>query len=155
MQTKIEIIEQDNTLRVTGPYSEENNTRWRSLGGKFSGGAWILPDNDTSRETVAELFGTKSEEVDVLVPKSKTSGYQILQIGGYVLAQRRDRDSRVQMPDGVSLAAGEFSSSGGSRKSPAVCAASDVVFRLRCRKSFADAHGLEPAAPTSKPTIDI
>lgn len=146
MQTQIEI--QAGKIVLNGPYSEKNNEVWRSVGGKFAGGNWVLPDCETARLAVAELFGVRSEEVDALVPYGKWSGYQILQIGGYVLAQRRGRDYRVQMPSDVSLASGAFAERGGSVRNPSVAPSSDVVFRLRCRRSFAERHGLTiTAAP--------
>ena len=154
MQTQINV--EEGKIIVAGPYSELNNARWRELGGKFTGGNWVLPDTSTAREVVAELFGAKSEEVEVLVPAAKANGYQIVQVGGYVLAQRRERDYRVQMPDGVSLEAGRFSSSGGSRKSPSVGLTTDMVFRLRCRRTFAEAHGLQVAqTPAAGASIEV
>lgn len=155
MQTQIQV--QDGKIIITGPYSEDNNRQWRELGGKFAGGNWVLPDNDTTRAKVAERFGAKSDEVDVLVPASKLRDGQIVQIGGYVLAQRRGRDYRVQMPDDVSLSGGSFSSSGGSVKNPRVSLGSDIVFRLRCRGSFAEANGLEIASAlnTMTPSVEI
>ncbi len=155
MQTQITV--QDGKILVSGPYSETNNARYRAHGGKFAGGNWVLPDNDATRATIAELFGTKSEEVEVLISASALSDGQIVQIGGYVLAQRRGRDYRVQMPDGVALDAGNFRESGGSVKNPRVGIDDDMVFRLRCRKSFAEAHGLTiaPTAADSPPSIEI
>lgn len=152
MQTTIQV--NDGKIIITGPYSETNNQEWRQLGGKFAGGDWVLPDNDTVRATIVELFGSKSDEVDALVTVTDIpyTGGQIVQIGGYVLAQRRGRDYRVQMPEDVSLEAGSFRSSGGSHKNPRVALDPDVVFRLRCRRSFAETHRLEiaPAAQASK-----
>lgn len=148
MQTKIELI--DGTVIVQGPFSAINNEIYRSLGGKFSEGAWHLPDNDTTRTKVVDLFGTKSEEIEALVPASAVGDGQIVQVGGYVLASRRGRDWRVQLADGVSLAAGQFSSSGGSMKSPRVNVSSEIVFRLRCRKSFAESRGLVLAQDTAE-----
>jgi hypothetical protein len=155
MQTTINV--NDGKIIITGPYSEDNNKAWRELGGRFAGGNWVLPDNETARARIAELFGTRSDEVDAYVPCDKIphSSGQIVQIGGYVLAQRRGRDYRVQMPDDVSLAAGTFRASGGSVKNPSVALDSDVVFRLRCRRSFAEAQGLEIAPATTASAIDI
>lgn len=152
MQVKIEVIE--GTVHVVGPYSTENNDVWRSLGGKFTGGRWVMPDNETTRQKIAAMFGTKSEEVEVLVPNERLTDGEIVQIGGYVLAQRRGRDSRVEMPDGVSLAAGYFPSSGGSMKHPRVGIGEGNVFRLKCRRSFAEANGLELAVE-KEPSIEI
>ena len=90
MQVKIEVIE--GTVHVVGPYSTENNDVWRSLGGKFTGGRWVLPDNETTRQKIAKMFGAKSEEVEVFVPNERLTDGEIVQIGGYVLAQRRGRD---------------------------------------------------------------
>jgi len=154
MQTTITPL--DNKITLSGPYSEENNRVWRELGGKFGNGSWMLPDNDTARARIVELFGAKSDEVDALVPYDKipTKG-SICQIGGYVLAQRRGRDYRVQMPDDVSLATGTFRSSGGSVKNPSVSLDYDVVFRLRCRRSFAEANGLEIATSSPVSSVEI
>lgn len=148
MQTQIEV--KDSKILVTGPYSETNNKKWRELGGKFQSGSWELPDNDTSRAIVAELFGAKSEEVEVIIPADSLFDGSIVQIGGYVLAQRKGRDYRVQMPDGVSLASGSFKASGGSMKNPRVALDSETSFRLCCRKYFAEAQGLEIAPPVSE-----
>lgn len=154
MQMTISVA--DGNISVTGPFSEYNITTWRSLGGKFAGGAWLLPDNDTVRSLIAEMFGEKSEEMDALVPYDKIprSYGDTAQLGGYVLAQRRGRDRPVQMPDGVALAAGSFRASGGSVKSPQVALDGGVVFRLRCRRSFAEANGLEIATSPAS-AIDI
>ena len=147
MQVKIEVME--GTVHVVGPYSTENNDVWRSLGGKFTGGRWVMPDNETTRQKIAAMFGAKSEEVEVLVPNERlderlTDG-EIVQIGGYVLAQRRGRDRHVEMPDGVSLASGYILSSGGSMRHPRVGIGEGDIFRLKCRKSFAEANCLKLA----------
>ena len=145
MKTQIEIEVGSESLMVRGPYSDSNNSKYRTLGGKFTDGRWQLPDNETTREKLAELFGSKSELVEVKVPVNHASvfGYGTLQIGGYVLATRRYRDGRVEMPHGVSVASGGFPSSGGSQKSPRVCPDDETVLRLTCRESFANSHGLE------------
>lgn len=152
MQVKIEVME--GTVHVVGPYSTENNDVWRSLGGKFTGGRWVMPDNETTRQKIAEMFGAKSEEVEVFVPNEKLTDDNIVQIGGYVLAQRRGRDRHVEMPDGVSLASGYFLSSGGSMRHPRVGIGEGDIFRLKCRKSFADANCLKLAVE-KEPSIEI
>lgn len=143
MQTEIKI--ENGTICIRGPFSADNNIVYRSAGGKFSGGCWLLPDTDTNRAKIVELFGERSDEVDALVPANKCGDGQQVQIGGYVLAERRERDWIVKMPDGVSLESGEFTSSGGSVKNPRVNVRSGMVFRLRCRQSFAERKGLDLA----------
>lgn len=152
MQTQINVTTEG--IIIAGPYSAENNDVWRSLGGKFAGGAWIVPDNATSRETVAKLFGAKSDLVDVLIPSAVTGRGAIAQIGGYVLASRRGRDYAAKLADGVSLAAGRLPASGGSVKNPSVAAGPDVVYRLRCRVSFALENNLEIAG-NEPATVEI
>ncbi len=152
MQTKIEVT--GGTVVVTGPFSESNNEQYRALGGKFTGGAWRLPDNDNVRQHIAELFGSASDLVDVEVPLDSSVGKHTRQIGGYVLASRRGRDYPVRMPDGVSLISGSFPERGGSVKNPRVCADASTVFRLTCRESFAVARGLKVVVPTTS-TINI
>lgn len=155
MKLQFNIQLRDGTIWVTGPYSEDNNKCWRELGGKFSAGAWRIPDTPVAREKIADLFGEKSDEVDVLVPAEEVGDGQIVQIGGYVLASRRGRDARVQMPDGVCLESGTFYDSGGSVKHPRVRLDADMVFRLRCRKSFAESWKLELAPESSTSGIEI
>ena len=141
MQAHIEAV--DGKIKITAPYSELNNESWRTLGGKLSSGSWLIPDNDTSRKVIAELFGTKSNDVEVFIPYDmiKIDG-SIIQFKGYVLAQRRFRDSKVRMPDGVSLAQGKFTSSGGSVKNPRVNINSEMIFRVSVRESFAKLYNL-------------
>lgn len=154
MKTQINITISDNRITISGPYSPSNNEVYRSLGGKFTAGAWSIPDTQTAREQIADLFGTKSELVTVEIPASRVTDDDILQIGGYVLASRRGRDARVTIPEGVVLAAGTLPSSGGSVKNPRVAPSSDAVFHLVCRKSWADKKGLTPAEQTA-PSIEI
>ena len=156
MKTQIEINVTSNGIQVTGPFSAANNTRYRELGGKFQGGSWMLPDNETSRLAVSEMFGSKSELVQVLIPDDIARGGDTgatVQYCGYVLASRRGRDYRVQMPEGVSLAEGSFPSSGGSMKNPSVNAASGTVYRLICRRSFAEQNNLQIAEDTATPSM--
>lgn len=133
------------TIVVVGPYSEKNNDTWRSLGGKFRNGAWHLPDNETARTEIAAMFGKRSEDVQALVPSSILKDGKTIQIGGYVLARRRYRDSPVTLENGVTLARGAFSQRGGSVKSPSISLDSDVIFVLTCRQAFAEANNLEIA----------
>lgn len=116
MKTQITINVKDGLIEVYSPYSPDNNVEFRSLGGKFASDHWVIRDTPEARKTLAELFGAQSELVEVLVPASLLSDGPIVQHGGYVLASRRFRDGRVNMPDGVSLAAGSFGASGGSHK---------------------------------------
>lgn len=150
MKMQIEIGVVGNEIVIRGPYSEDNNTIWRQLGGKFFGQdkSWHLPDNDTARAKVAELFGERSDLVEVVISADKCDRKygSSVEIGGYVLASRRGRDYRVEMPHGVSLESGSFTASGGSVKNPRVGLTYGMTFRLVCRKAFADARGLAMVA---------
>lgn len=153
MNSQISISIDNDSITVVSPYSASNNVAFRELGGKFVDGAWRLPDNDSSRARLAELFGAKSDEVDALVSADNLRG-GVHQIGGYVLAERRERDWGVRLATGVSLASGGFPSSGGSRANPSVSAHSGTVYRLRCRRAFAEANGLE-IAPSAATTSSV
>lgn len=153
MSIQISITVNGEKIEVRGPYSESNNQDYRSLGGKWSQDHWSIPDTDTARAKIVELFGERGEDTDVIIPVDKCTSYgSIVQFFGYVLASRRSRDSRVEMPHGVSLHAGEFRSSGGSVKHPRVALDDNVVFRCTVRKPFAALHGLETpiAAPEAE-----
>ena len=156
MQTTINAA--DGKILILGPFSAKNNEIWRSLGGKFSGGSWVFPDTEGARLRVVELFGAKSDEVVAIIPLSLEAVLEnggCMSIGGYVLATRRGRDYSVQTADGVTLEAGSFPSSGGSVKHPRVAASTDAVFALRCRASFATAHGLEIQSTKAVSSIEI
>ena len=157
MQTTINAA--DGKILILGPFSAKNNEIWRSLGGKFSGGgSWVFPDTEGARLRVVELFGAKSDEVVAIIPLALAAVREnggCMSIGGYVLATRRGRDYSVQTADGVTLEAGSFPSSGGSVKHPRVAASTDAVFALRCRSSFATAHGLEIQSTKAVSSIEI
>lgn len=113
------------------------------------GGRWNPDDKSWSfapqvaQELFTELFGSSEETVTVQVDYDAANEYNnLLHIGGYVLAQRRFRDARVNLGDDVWLLRGHFPGSGGSMKNPRVNASTDVVFQLEVRKDFAIAHGL-------------
>lgn len=136
-------------IAVKSVYSERNNSFFRTIEGKWYPHlyVWAFPDSMTARSILADLFGEKSEDVEVLVPYEVIDLRHgpIVQVGGYVLASRRGRDDRVMVPDGVYLEEGKFASSGGSRANPSVGLDSGMVFRLVCRQSFASRYNLSPA----------
>jgi hypothetical protein len=157
MQIQIQIEVNESKIFIRSPYSTRNNEVWRELGGKYKDDKWGIPDTPTARERIAEMFGAKSDSVAVLVDSRLIPDGGIIQIGGYVLAQRRGRDYAVQLAQGVTLHNGRLPSSGGSRANPRVCADDgEAVFRVIVREDFAKRHGLPLAdTATPAPTIEI
>jgi hypothetical protein len=130
-------------IEIRGPYSEENNKRFRSIGGKFSRDlGWQLPQSPASEDLISELFGKESETVVIEVPMN--AGFptykQTLQMEGYVLASRRGRDTSVSLAPGVKVFSGSFTSRGGSAKSPAVTWNEGTILHVAVRREFAESH---------------
>ena len=158
METQIEINIEDGKITITGPFSGTNNEIYRKIGGKFVEGRWFIPDSQPAREKIAELFGAKSEIVTIAVPadsvvENKYHGGRI-QVGGYVIASRRRKDSEVELPRGVIVAVGSLSHRGGSYNYPEVAASDDVVFHVNVRRAFAEKSGFEIVEKTT-PTLEI
>jgi hypothetical protein len=108
-------------------------------------------------DAVKDLFGVSAEVVTVLVTRRRyVDGHYVgdfsdgeqADIGGYVLAERRGRDSRANIVE--TLIAGTIPSGGGSAKNPRVNCSDDCVFELQVRRDFADERGLHiVGAPAS------
>ena len=132
------------TIKVVAPFSTKNNSAFRNRGGKFDNArGWILPNTPTVQELIQELWGTSETLVWVRVQGGCITGHQIAQIGGYVIASRRERDKSVSMARGVQVEHGRWLSSGGSVKNPAVTGSDDLTVKVLVRKDFAEANNLE------------
>lgn len=158
METQVEISIADGKITVAGPFSGTNNEIYRKIGGKFTDGAWEVPDSQPAREKIAELFGAKSDIVTIAVPadsitENKHHGGRI-QVGGYVIASRRHTKSDVTLPRGVIVAVGSLSHRGGSYNYPEVNASADVVFHVNVRRAFAEKSGYEIVGNTP-PALEI
>ena len=158
MKTQINLSVVGDSIRITSPYSSANIDLFRSLAGKFSGGVWSVPSTAESVAKLQDVFGRPSELVRVSVPVDATKVVARdgqLQIGGYLLANRRGRDYRAEMPEGVAVVSGGFTKSGGSVKNPRVSPEPGTVLSLVCRREFAERMGLVVAAPAAPVPTEV
>jgi len=143
-------------ITIQSPFSESNNSKFRSCGGKFEHGQWVFSNTPVVQKMIDELWGTSEKIVTIEISKDKLmeleefSGIVTMgssyEVGGYVLAQRRSRDYAAQLAETVQIWSGTIPSSGGSFKNPAVKASDDAVFRLNVREDFAIRHNLNIVA---------
>lgn len=147
MDIQAEIKVNASEVSIHAPYSDLNNARFRSIGGKFKDKAWRFGNTPVVHTLIEELWGASNNLVEVLVDLDASEdllSYRqgIMQLGGYVLAQRKARDYAATVTDGVLVQAGGFHSSGGSVKYPAVNPLDDTVLSLYVREDFALKHKL-------------
>lgn len=149
MKTQFNITEEDGKLVVDSYYSNTNNRRFRSVGGVFNGGkGWVFNDTPAVRKMLNELFGEDSPLCRVKVeadgPQTVLYGSELkINDVGYVLAQRRGRDHRVESPAGVELFDGAWKGSGGSVKNPEPTWEDGTVLHAVVRRSIAERLGLK------------
>lgn len=146
---------EDGRLKVRAPFAEEVRQTCRALGGKWDSihKHWILPLARLPEIRDRYLGTVDGPLVRVSVPVSSLVGYQVLRIGFYVVASRRDRDSVVDLY--ADLVAGTLPTSGGSVKNPSVSASADAVFEFWVPADFAEANKLTVVAtqPVAPPPI--
>lgn len=143
---QVKIAETDDAIYIDSPFSASNNEKFRSRGGQFDRetGRWKFPKTEATTAMIEELFGAESELVSALVPKDCIEKIDNQwQTGGYVIANRRDRDTPVKTAQGVQVAKGNWCPSGGSVANPRVTADDDLEIHVVVRKSYADRENLE------------
>jgi len=141
---QVTITTSADTIKVVAPFSSKNNSAFRNRGGKFDRArGWILPNTPTVQDLLQELWGTSETLVWARVQGGDITGRQIAQVGGYVIASRRERDKSVSMARGVQVENGHWFDSGGSVKNPAVTGSDDLTIKVLVRKDFAEANKLE------------
>ena len=152
MKTLISITTIKESISIMAPFSETNNKRFRSKGGKFDrpSGAWVFPVTPAVTDLITTLWGIPSQLVRIRVDKSQITGSNEWMIGGYKLACRRHRDRAVEMPAGVQIEEGGWTDSGGSMKHPKPeCDGDCITLSVVVHRSFAEAHGHEIIAEHS------
>lgn len=118
----------DKIMALT-PYHPDLVEEARALNGKWHAGdsAWLFDERDEARvyQMVCKVFGTDGKEpvevcdVEMVLVGSQTADNSRFALGRQIVS-RPSRDSRVKLGDGVTVVAGQFSSSGGSRNNPAI-----------------------------------
>lgn len=122
------------------PYHPDLVKECRALNGKWQSGnsAWVFDvrDEDRVRQMVSSVFGTDGSEpvevVDVhVVITGDNGGDKDLFALGRKIAERRGRDARVQLGDGVTVVDGRFPASAGSAKYPRLVLSNPVTVLVR------------------------
>lgn len=154
---QIEILELLKLLAILGPYSENNNKDYKSLGGYFDkpNRRWLVPNDVPAKDKLVELFGDSSPSVIVSVTGQQlvSCGAQ-LQHGGYVAASFDDRKNQVWLPDGVELVSGAWDLAASTAAKTPCLTTPEAVIHFVARRDYADKHGLQiveelPDAPNT------
>jgi hypothetical protein len=146
MKSQIDITTTKECIRIVAPFSEANNKKFRSKGGKFdrTSRAWEFPATPTVTDLITTLWGTPGQLVRVRVERNQITEHSEWMIGGYILASRRHRDHAVDMPAGVQVEEGGWTDTGGSMKHPKPeCEDDSITLSAVVHRSFAEARGLE------------
>jgi hypothetical protein len=128
----IDLIREGEQLRVRSPYHPDFPPEARKLGGKWDRerGEWVFDPRleKEIRALLVRIYGWDGTypvliaDVRVILAglPEEWREDQSLWLLGRELVSRPGRDARVQLGPGVSLEAGGFPPSGGSRKHPAL-----------------------------------
>jgi hypothetical protein len=138
----LDLIREEEQLRVRSPYHPAFPPEARKLGGKWDRerGEWVFDPRleEQIRALLARIYGWDGTypvliaDVRVILDRlpAEWQQDQSLWLLGRELASRPGRDARVKLGPGVALEAGGFPPSGGSRKYPALKWQPGTVLRV-------------------------
>ncbi len=132
-------------IAVHGPFNEQNNAIYKSLGGRFDrlGRRWILPNNEEVWLKLAELFGEDGPIVIVVIPpRMLTIFHGQLQFGGYVIAIFNTQKGCVQVAEGVEVVGGKWDEAASAARNTPYVSNPNAVLHVVMRRSMAEKHGL-------------
>ena len=121
----IQITCTEKSVSVKAPYHPTFVSRVKKLNGKWNGATstWTVDirDADRVREICREVYGTTGDDkpalVDIQIKLDDVSDDSLFDYGR-MIAQRRSRDDRVKLGEGVIVVEGFFPGSAGSRANP-------------------------------------
>ena len=123
---------------VRVPYLPQWSEKAEKIGGRHVNGLWYFDgrSEEEVRELVRSEYGTDGSDNPELVDVYfvlEASRNQAAGVAGYgrMLCERRSRDSRVQLGEGVSLHQGKFPSSGGTIINPMLAHTGAVTLLVR------------------------
>ena len=130
---KIETISKKTSVR--SPYHPDFVAGARKLNGKWNAGQWDFDyrDEQRVRDLMFAVYGTDGSEVpvrDVQVEITSSTPNPYFAYGREIVV-RKGRDSRVILGDGVVVLDGDFPSSCGSSKYPALLRDGTVTLEVR------------------------
>jgi len=130
----------DDKIAVESPYNSDFVKKARQMQGKWDSKnkVWVFDNEDRSLvlDILRSVYGYEESGELVTVEvggDALKSGdkYDHIVLFGQDLAKRWDRDSEVKLPKNVRVIKGDFASSGGSRKSPAIGDIVGVVLKVK------------------------
>lgn len=130
----ITITTANGKIAVKSPYHPSFVSAVKRLNGSWNGaaGTWTVDarDEQAVRDICRQVYGTDGSDnpvlVDIRITLSGTSDDSLFDYGR-LIAQRRGRDERVKLGDGVVIVDGRFPASAGSRNNPKLMNFDDVV----------------------------
>jgi hypothetical protein len=141
---------------VESPYHPDWPAQARTLGGRWSGGAWVFDSRDEGRvrELARDIYGTDGTPdaggtVTVRIGVSDVRGDRggrpaTLYRYGRKIATRFGRDEEPRLGEGVVLISGGFAGSAGSHNYISLGPLDDTVVEVRdIPRSVAVDHGLD------------
>lgn len=131
----VQIKNDGGKVSVLSPYHPDFVAAARRLNGKWNSPYWNfdIRDEQRVRDACLRVYGTdgsKVETVDIKMEVTQSSNNPLFAYGRMVV-ERRGRDSRVSLGDGVVILEGNFPSSCGSSKYPALTNGEPVVLEIR------------------------
>jgi len=142
----ISITTDGQRVYLSSPYNADLSPRAKELGGRWDVASkrWHFDGRDEQkvRDLARSIYGTDGspdEAADVVTVRVHLADYEGSRrddarraiFAGRTIAERRYRDSAVQLSAGVVLVAGQLYGSGGSGQYPAIEAADDVIVEIR------------------------
>ncbi|MGN8763928.1 hypothetical protein [Hornefia butyriciproducens] len=123
----MEIIRENNKIKVKSPYNTDFVRKAHELNGKWNNPYWVFREEtaESLNSALVEIYGEGFEEVPRVAVEIDLDAFEgtegnELRIGGVSIAYRPSRDSQVRLAGDTFVKSGGFLSSGGSRNYPEV-----------------------------------
>lgn len=131
----IKIRNDGGKVSVHSPYHPDFVTAARKLNGKWNSPYWNFDSRDEQRvrEACFKVYGTDGgevETVDIRMQVTRSSDNPLFAYGRMIV-ERRGRDTRVNLGDGVVILDGDFPRSCGSTKYPSLTNGEPVTVEVR------------------------
>lgn len=131
----IKVRNENGKVSVYSPYHPDFVAAARKLNGKWSSPYWSFDSRDEERvrNVCFKVYGTDGSEVettDIKVQITRSSSNPLFAYGRMVV-ERRGRNSRVTLGDGVVILDGDFPASCGSSRYPSLTNGEPVTLEVR------------------------
>ena len=118
----VKIINENNLLKVSAPYSADFVARARQMGGKWTGSTWQFDvrDEEVVKSALMEVYKTDGSPQEIVSVRLTLEEYRQaeqagLSVCGVPIARAYSRDSGAKVEKGVVLEVGGFESAGSAK----------------------------------------